>query len=87
MTQSMPNLHNFNQNAQASLPIREDRSRVTASRARNSYGDELRRQMEEDKRRKRKSQEKDKDDDIHFLHESYNYQPFGKGGGGNILLF
>lgn len=37
------------------------------------------------KENKRKSREKDKDEDIHFLQESFNYQPFGRGGGGAPL--
>jgi len=67
------------------LELKEDPSRKTVSRMKNSYGDELRRQMEEDKRRKNKSREKDKDEDIYFLKEAYNYQPFGRGGGGAPL--
>lgn len=90
MTQSMPNLpnvgqsQNFNQTG-ASIPMRDDQSRVTMSRMKSSYGDELRQQMADDKKKRRKSREQDQDDNIHFLHEFYNYQPFGKGGGGAPL--
>lgn len=75
---------NFEQPA-SGLQIKEDPSRVTVSRMKSSYGDELRKQMEQDQKKRRRSRDNDKDDDIHFLHESYNYQPFGKGGGGAPL--
>lgn len=67
------------------LEIREDPSRKTASRMKNSYGEELRKQMEADKKKRRRSRDQDKEDDIHFLKESYNYNPFGRGGAGAPL--
>lgn len=67
------------------LNITEDPSRVTMSRMKSSYGEELKKQIEADKRKRRKSKEQDQDDDIYFLRESYDYQPFGKGGGGAPL--
>lgn len=79
-----PDNQNFNQTG-GTLPIKEDPSRVTISRMKNSYGEELKKQMIEDQRRRRKSKEKDQDDDVHFLHEAYNYQPFGRGGAGAPL--
>jgi hypothetical protein len=67
------------------MEIKEDPSRITASRNKSSYGDELRKQMEANKRQRKKSKDIDKDEDINFLHDSYNYQPFGRGGGGAPL--
>jgi len=55
------------------------------SRMKSSYGEELKRQMEADKQKRRKSKEKDRDEDIDFLQESFNYQPFGRGGAGAPL--
>jgi hypothetical protein len=67
------------------LEIKNDPQRVTVSRMKSSYGDELKKQMEENQKRKRKSKERDQDEDIYFLEESFNYQPFGRGGGGAPL--
>lgn len=74
-----------NRNEAGGLQFKEEPSRVTMSRMKSSYGEELKKQMQADKRKRRKSREQDQDDDIHFLRESYNYQPFGKGGGGAPL--
>ncbi|CAI2361520.1 unnamed protein product [Moneuplotes crassus] len=67
------------------LDFRDDASRVSMSRMKSSYGEELKKQMEADKRKKRKSKERDLDEDVDFLQESFNYQPFGKGGAGAPL--
>lgn len=67
------------------LEFKDDASRVSMSRMKSSYGEELKQQMEADKRRRRKSKEKDRHEDIDFLQESFDYQPFGRGGGGAPL--
>lgn len=58
LAQSMPQLPNANQRGRApanqgggAFPLKEDPSRVTISRMKSSYGDELKKQMEEDKRK------------------------------------
>ena len=86
--QELPALRNRNRNGPGpgtGLNINEDPQRVTVSRRKNSYADELKKQMDDDNRRKRKSKERDRDEDLHFLEESFNYQPFGRGGGGAPL--
>ncbi|CAI2361752.1 unnamed protein product [Moneuplotes crassus] len=72
-------------NTGGGLEFRDDASRVSMSRMKSSYGEELKRQMEADKQKRRKSKEKDRDEDIDFLQESFNYQPFGRGGAGAPL--
>jgi len=76
---------NPNQTGGGALDIKEEPARVTMSRMKSSYGEELKKQMEEDKRRRRRSKDHDKQDDIDYLKESYSYQPFGRGGAGAPL--
>lgn len=89
MAQSMQELPNLRrgerQNDGTGLKIREDPQRQTVSRMKNSYAEEIKQQMEADKERKRKSKERDINEDLHFLDESFKYQPFGRGGGGAPL--
>ena len=84
--QELPSIRNRQrQGGQTGLQITQDPQRVTVSRMKSSYGDELKKQMEEDQKRKRKSKERDQDEDHHFLEEAFNYQPFGRGGAGAPL--